>query len=344
MKKKALKVTLITIGIILGVILLLLGGIKVGEKLVFNSFYKNATKEFKMPGLGSNLVQQGIVYIEEEDVYLVTGYMSDDTASMVYVVSKSGEVINKVALKNSDGSDYLGHTGGIEYYENNVYITEGTKEKGYDGGLDVFPLDAILTKTEATKIGRVTTFNNPSCCLIYKDYMLVGEYYKEEAYETLDSHRIETPAGDLNTSLICVFRLESGNDNFGIGKEPIAAITTTGAVQGIETIGDEQIVLSTSWGLSKSKLYFYDMSKVDTSERAATLIEGGNTASEEDDIRVEVYHLDSASLVNILEAPPMSEEMVYLDGKLFILNESASNKYIFGKFMSGNYMYAYQVK
>ena len=35
--------------------------------------------------------------------------------------------------------------------------TEGTGEKGYDGGLDVFPLDDFITGKEASsKIGEVT--------------------------------------------------------------------------------------------------------------------------------------------------------------------------------------------
>jgi hypothetical protein len=40
----------------------------------------------------------------------------------------------------------------------------------------------------------------------------------------------------------------------------------------------------------------------------------------------------------------MSEEIVYKDGLIYIMTESASNKYIFGKFMSGYNCYAMDVK
>ena len=36
----------------------------------------------------------------------------------------------------------------------------------------------------------------------------------------------------------------------------------------------------------------------------------------------------------------MSEEIVIVDGKLYTMCESATNKYIFGKFTSAKYCYA----
>ncbi len=333
MKNKAIRITVITLAIVIGVIILLLAGVKIGERIIFSEFYKNAEKEFKMPGVNDGLVQQGIVYMPEKEVFLVAGYMSDNTASRVYVVSKDGEVLNKVSLKNQDGTDYLGHTGGIEFYGNYVYITDGTKEKFYDGGLDVFPLNEMLDgKSEVKKIGRVKTYNNPAYCHIYDGYMFVGEFYRENDYETLDSHRITTPSGDKNTALITVFKL--GEGDFSVAKKPCAAISTTGAIQGMYILDGKQIVLSSSWGLSKSKLYFYDMLYIE-SDNGNVLIDGN---------AVSLYHLDSKCLKKTLEAPPMAEEMAYVDGRIYVLNESACKKYIFGKFLSGNNLYSYEYK
>jgi hypothetical protein len=159
--------------------------------------------------------------------------------------------------------------------------------------------------------------------------MFVGEFYKEIDYETLASHRMKTPAGDNNTALITVFKLD--DSEFHITGAPVAGITTTGAVQGMYVLGDEQIVLSTSWGLTTSHLYFHDMSKITFFDEACE-IEGETFP---------IYHLDSASLIADVEAPPMAEEVVYKDGKLFVLCESACNKYIYGKFMSGRHLYSY---
>lgn len=330
MKNKALKITIITLSIVLGVIILILAGVKLGERIRYREFYKDANKEFKMPGVNDGLVQQGMEYVSEKDVFIICGYMANDSASRVYVVSSDGKVLSKTQLKNSDGTDYVGHTGGIEYYGNNLYITEGTKEKGYDGGLDVFPLDEVLEgKDQVKKIGRVKTYNNPAFCHIYNGYMLVGEFYRENDYETLDSHRMNTPGGDYNTALITVFKLDDSVLN--ISGAPVAGITTTDAIQGMYTIGDDQIVLSTSWGLSTSKLYFYDMKLIPSDDKR--LLVDGNPLS--------IYHLDSKSLIKTLELPPMAEEIVYKDGKIYVLNESACKKYIFGKFLSANNLYSY---
>ena len=46
------------------------------------------------------------------------------------------------------------------------------------------------------------------------------------------------------------------------------------------------------------------------------------------------------NLENDIKTPPMSEEIVLIDGKLYQANESASNKYVFGKFTGGKYLYS----
>lgn len=327
---KFLKVTLIVLASLAALVLVLLLGIKAGEKIRYASFYKNADKEFSMPGRNDNLVQQGMVYLEDRNVFLICGYMSDNTASRVYVVSEDGEVLSHTALTEADGTDYLGHTGGIEVYGDCVYITNGTKEVDHKGTLDVFSLTEILDGKERTpSVGSVLTYNNPAFCHIYNGYMLVGEFYREIDYETRASHRIKTPAGDANTALITVFRLD--DSPLGISSAPVAGITTGGAVQGMTTLDGREIVLSTSWGLSTSHLYFYDMEKITQTEGLCEI--DGNT--------IPVYHLDSAALIETAELPPMAEGLVYKDGKIFVLNESACNKYIYGKFMSGNHLYSY---
>ncbi len=327
---KGKKIVFMILGSIVGLLLLTLLGIKIGEKLRYLSFYQNAEKEFKMPGMADNLVQQGMVYVEEEDLFLVCGYMSDDTSSRVYVVGTDGTVESYTELRNADGSVYTGHTGGIEYYGNCVYITEGTKEKGYDGGLDVFPLNEILHGAETVNLqGRIKTYNNPAYCHIENGYLLVGEFYREIDYETLDSHRMQTPAGDQNNALITVFRLD--DSEFHVSGAPIAGITTTDFVQGMCVVDEKYIVLSTSWGLSSSHFYVYDAEKL-TKEDESCMVDGN---------LIPIYHFDSASLVKTIEAPPMAEEIVYLNDKMYILCESACNKYIYGKFMSGNHLYSY---
>ena len=95
-------------------------------------------------------------------------------------------------------------------------------------------------------------------------------------------------------------------------------------------IGDE-IVLSTSYAVAASHLKFYNTANLTAGE----ITVNDQTAS--------LYYLDSDCLTREVTAPPMSEEIVYLDGKIYIMTESASNKYIFGKFTGATRLYAYNV-
>ena len=92
---------------------------------------------------------------------------------------------------------------------------------------------------------------------------------------------------------------------------------------------DTQIVLSTSYGVAPSKLKYYNLNHAAHEQKTIG------------SLTLELYYLEGACLERDVIAPPMSEEIVYKDGRLYIMTESASNKYIFGKFMSGRYMYSY---
>ena len=61
------------------------------------------------------------------------------------------------------------------------------------------------------------------------------------------------------------------------------------------------------------------------------------------DKKIPLYVMGEADLFRTVSAPPMAEELVYLDGKVYVMNESASNKYVFGRFLSGTYVSAFKV-
>ena len=56
-----------------------------------------------------------------------------------------------------------------------------------------------------------------------------------------------------------------------------------------------------------------------------------------------VYAFDSSTEVASFDAPPMAEEIIFVDGKLMIMSESASMKYIFGNLTGGRWCYATDV-
>ncbi len=336
--KKFLKVLLSLVGALVGIVLVAIIGLKVVDRVYFNDFYSKSEKAFKTPGANDGFVQQGFDYVEADKKFLVAGYMKDTSAaSRVYVVDEKGESVY-TELLYEDGSNFNDHTGGVECNGEYVYITY-TSER-YASGLAVFSYADILSGKTAKMLGLVNTYNDPAHCYIQDGYMYAGSFFIEEDYETPAHERVTTPAGDENSSFITVFKMEKGA-SFGIDPTPKAIVSSRRCVQGMCFTDDGKIVLSTSYGLSASQLFIYDTSKMDVTE--GYTFEGETNKGEAFKFEgLKLAYLDSDSLVESFEVPPMSEELVYLDGKIYILSESACNKYIFGKFTSGYDVHAYK--
>jgi hypothetical protein len=239
----------------------------------------------------------------------------------------------------------------MEYFGDYVYIT------GEDShGLDVFLADDILAgKSETKMLGTVKTYNSPAHVYSYEHngqkYIMAGSYHKDETvYLTPEHERITTPAGEKNTSVMTVFKLDE-NAEFGIQPDPVAIISAREMIQGICITPDGQMVISSSWGLATSNLFFYDLSKVQCTENyryEGTITygdledENAERYDEEFGFDVKCYYVDSSCLVDTVVAPPMSEELVCLDGKIIVFCESACNKYMFGKLTTGFNTYGYK--
>ena len=333
--KKGLLIAAKTAVVLIFCIVMALLGFKAFDGIKHAKFYSNADGVFKTPDIHKGFVPQGLDYVKEEKCFLATGYMSNDKASRVYVIKEDGSAAC-TELQKADGSDYTGHTGGIEHYGNYVYITGGE-------GLDVFSYEDIFSGNGTAKLlGSVKTYNDPAHCYIENGYILAGSFFIEEDYETPAHERVTTPCGDENTSIITAFKLDD-TQPFGIDPMPKAVISTRRCVQGMCVTEDGKVILSTSFGLSTSQLFVYDTSDLPMEEDFTFT---GVTKSGEEFSFTDLkrYYLESEDCVEVIKAPPMSEELVYLDGKIYVFNESACNKYIFGKITSGNKIYAYEYK
>lgn len=304
-------------------VLVLLVALYAGVTVKYWDYFKNSDAAFTIPGLADNWVPQGFDYMEEEALYLMCGYMSDDTPSRVYVRNAQGKT-HYSQLYESDGSPYLKHAGGICHQGEYVYLAGDT-------GVDVFLLDDILAGRDAKMLGTIETGHDMAFCSFYNGYLFAGNFYYPEHYETPSHHRITTPAGDQNTSLITVFRADE-TMAFGIDPKAVAAISAPDKVQGMCFASEEELILSISWSLTDSNLLYY---RVDTQRIGAVQTLTGE---------VPLYYLDSDNLTRTVVLPPMAEELVYRDGEVYVMCESACNKYIFGKFTRGWQVFAYEAE
>ena len=319
---KALRITgkiLLNILVILIVAALLL---HLGVTAIYFDYFLHSKGEFVVPGLDAAFVHQGFDYIGEEDTYLISGYMSDDTAARVYVRRGDGYTYY-VNLLRPDGTAYVEHAGGVCHNGDFLYVAG-------PNGVDVFSLAEVLAGHDSTQLGTVTTGYEMAYCSFYNGYLLTGDFYYPGTYETPADHRFTTPAGDANMALMAVFKADESAP-FGISPTPVAAISTPGRVQGV-CFNADQLILSTSYGFNTSylKAYRFDEARQGTATVA--------------DAQVPLYYLDSANLTDTVAAPPMSEELLFKDGRVWVLNESASNKYIYGKFIRGYQVFAYEME
>ena len=259
--------------------------------------------------------------------------MKDGSASPIFAIDKnSGKVVKKVFLKNQDGTDYTGHTGGLTLWQNYIYLADGGENailvfdyeqfKNASYGDDLVCIGAFSTETANGD------YVKPSCVDVYENSLIIGEFYREPQYNTHDSHKITTPNGDKNTALAVVFNLDQTlTESFGINPTPVCAFSMREKVQGMILDGNK-IYLSTSWGIAFSHIYVYDITNATPTTK--TVLER----------EIPMAFLDGSCLIKDIKVPPMSEEIEIVDGKLYINCESASTKYIFGKFTGGKWCYA----
>lgn len=299
-------------------------------RLPVSDYYSASEKAFKIPGLSDDFVPQGMHYDEKTDCFFVSGYSSNDEASPVYLVNKtSGETVSEVRLQNEDGTPFTGHAGGVAVFDDFVYIAGGG-----DNCLYVFNYADFFSQQTAKCIGEFslkvskTDYLNASFVTVVDNLLFVGEFYDGGKYKTLDSHTVETQGGETNHALMLVLQLFPSAP-FGIFPALESAFSIPNKVQGVHYDRETgKVYFSTSYGASFSHIYEHEMGLAKRETDITLLGE-----------KLTLESFDRTSCVHDYKIPPMSEEIVVLDGELYVMCESASSKYIFGKFTGGKWCY-----
>ena len=322
------RLAVIFTSIIVGIGVILCGAIGY-FRLPVSNYYRASEKAFKIPEIGDGYVPQGMCYDKENETFILSGYMKDHSKSPVYLV-KNGELIKKVTLKTPDGNDYIGHGGGIDFWKDFLYVTGGS-----DCCIYVYSYNDLVTATSGDALPCLGAFSlmksdtdyiGNAFVTVCGDRLITGEFYRAKSYPTLESHKITTKAGDYNQALAVEFNLDEAMP-LGIAPNPTKAYSMPDQVQGL-TLYNGKIYLSTSWGVSFSKIY--EFSEKELVLQGEKEILGKN---------LPLYAMDSASLNKTYKIAPMSEEMVIVDGELYVNCESASDKYVFGKLTGGKWIY-----
>lgn len=304
------KKTKLILLIIAAVLLIITAVIVVIPAIQTGDFASRSEKVVQVPDLNSGFVPQGLEFLPESGVFLVSGYLGK-TAQIKLI----GENTNSsVSLYNADGSDFESHAGGICKSGDFVYISG-------EQNIYAFRLSDILSGSAAL-VGKIPVNNRASFCFADEKHVYVGEYAFGAFYPTNESHHIKTPAGDDNSAIVFAFPTDK-NQPLGLKTEPAFAFSTTGSVQGME-IAEGKAFLSLSDRVSGSRLLSYDIS-------SAKIGQFGE---------IPLVYLDSANFLEKQPMFPQSEGIVFANGKMNVLFESAANKYLIGRLFGADYIYS----
>ena len=276
----------------------------------YKNFYANATEEFAIPGLETGFTPQGLTHDTSSGNFLISGYMKDESAARVYVVSEDQDV--KYFTLTINGEAYTGHCGGIAVYEEYGYIV-GEKKVYIFSITDALALD----NGKSVECLQVLDAPNGSDFInIHDGKIYIGEFYHEKKYPTDEKHHILSTDG-TNPALTYVYDLSSSEQYYFDITSPAFVVSTTEKIQGMCITAEGNVVLSSSWSLSDSKLYIHK-----------TLTEiGATTTYQYNGKTVDVYVLDSSNILKTLVAPSMSEEVALANGKVYVIFENACAKY-----------------
>lgn len=338
--KKFLKGLLI---VIVALAVLVVVGARLYFRLPVSAYYKASEKAFTIPGLSQNMIPQGLEYVDGRDVYLVGGYQKDGTPSRVYKVnSRTGKTEGYVILGDGLGNGLSPHAGGLAVHDDYLFVAGDE-----DSSIYIYNLEDVLSAGNGETVRMIDKFQtnypgghvNVACLTFTEDRLIVAEFYRVPNYVTDKSHWITTPAGDENHAFAVAYPLgDSDTSVCGVERTPTEIYSLPGLVQGI-AVHDGKFWISQSYGTAKSTVCCYDVS----GSESVGFVGFVHSGVAEPDILLPVYALDSSTLVSSFDAPPMAEEIIFKDGKLLIMCESASAKYIFGNFTGGRYCYATDV-
>ena len=308
--KKLLTVILSVVGGILALILLAWGGLNIAKLFLYSDYYGVKTNVCVNPGLYDGFVCQGVCVTDSGENFLVSGYMKDGEASRIYVTDTENNSYY-VDVKNADGSDYTGHAGGIATLGNMVYISS-------DDMVHLVSLNDVLgaEKGDTVQICGTVKINSEGS-FVYADskYLYVGEFHDGKNYIT--NHPYTDPDEGEHFAIVSRYDINDfvPRADGGTGVRPDRIYSIRNKVQGICFV-DGRVVMSTSYGLADSVYYVYDEANA---EYSGQRLDGAP-----------VYFLGECQAE--IKGPAMAEGLDYYDGKIITLAESASNKYIFGKF------------
>ena len=302
--------------VLLAAALAVLQGMFMKHKASIDLYLENSTPVCRIPDLDRGFIPQGLSYWPDTDSILITGYMGLGGSSPIYIVDRSSGLARKILMEKPDGKPFRGHAGGISICGGRVYIAGST-----EGCMYALDLKALLSAEDgstlraAAKLGLADGEDKirVSFTSVDRDVLFAGEFRKAPIFLTQPSHAVRTPDGTQKAYLFGAVPDAAGR------AEPFCVYSIPDNVQGA-CFDDGYLYLSQTDGLFSARILCYALDELQPAGVRRVLGK-----------EVPLYLLTESSARKITRVPPMSEEILVVDGRLYILFEAASNRYRIGR-------------
>lgn len=316
-KSRAPRIIGIVAALLVALVVIVLVGFNIYTRVAYSTFYSTAQEEFEIPGIHAGFICQDLDYYDEDDCWFFSGYTTGDGSSPLYRRAADGTAVEFFAAL-PDGSAYTDHGSAITTSSDYAFLA---CEDGYlvFHAADLARAGAgdVVTALDRVEIGLDPAFMN-----IENGTLYAGTFHLLPNYAAPEHHHLVTPEGGEHAGIMFAFSADD-QGKYGFATKPVHVYSLPDKVQGICQLPNGDFVLSLSYGFASSYLDTFRLSDQEDGAGTYTFMVEGES--------VPLSFLSDTYLVSRLSAPPMTEGIEYHDGRVYISEESASNKYIFGK-------------
>lgn len=315
LKRRAPRIIGIVVASLIALVVLVVVGFNIYTRVTYSTFYDTAQEEFEIPGIHADFICQDLDYYDEGDCWFFSGYTTGDGSSPLYRRAADGTAVEFFAAL-PDGSAYVDHGSAITTSSDYAFLA------CEDGYLVFYAADlaGVGAGDVVTAIDRVEIGLSPAFMNIENGTLFAGTFHLLPNYAAPEHHQLITPEGNEHAGIMFAFPADE-QGKYGFAAEPAHVYSLPDKVQGVCQLPNGDFVLSISYGFAPSYLETFRLADQDAD--AYTFMVNGKS--------VPLSFLSDSYLISRLSAPPMTEGIDYCDGRVYISEESASNKYIFGK-------------
>lgn len=291
----------------------------------YSEYIRASEKRYLVPGLVQNTVPQGLSVSPDDGRIYVSSYSNlKNTPSVILVMNKEGVSVAEYFIRNSDGTPFTGHVGGIAVTEHYMYVAVGSDGEG-TYCLAEFKLSEFQRYgTSDIKIEKTVSVPSGTGFLSYADGILwTGNFYLKGTYDLGSKFNFTTTVdGKAYGGYAAAYSLDKENarlvedDKLGYAK-PSFVLAVPDKVQGFAYRGGK-VFLSISYGR-----------KNDSFLSVYSFVPGNTKKTVEiDNVSYDFETLGQKNHVKTFTLMPMTEGLTFdTDGRLLVLFESAAMKY-----------------